>query len=342
MLLIILIIILVIILWCDDNYEHFESTNPSFNPNLIAFPFKNFITDTDKVIKIIGISAPFRSDEHRKWYNMCKNYGYEFVGISSYCEFPGRLSNPHEDRYHEKNGDNYESMVKTWLHCFREPEKYIHSDIPKLLWSESDTICPKIVRPSNVQKKYDIIYVCLDDSTDSCVEGWQAYNRNWELAKKCFSRLCQINRNLQILIVGRTKCKIKFCGNTIKNIPFQPSDKFLEYMNKSRIIFIPNIYDASPRVLCQALCLNLRCLVNKDIIGGWKYVNDQTGEFFDNEENFITQCHKILRNYDFYHPRDWYSKNYGPDISGITLLNFFKKNYPNIDFMDAKYLKIRW
>lgn len=353
MIIYLIIILIFLILWTCYHNESIEEVRierfslfgdkKTFNPDKIEFPFKNFATDENKIIKIIAITAPFRTDEHREWYEKCKNLGYEFTGISSYSEFPAKLSNPHEDRYHEKKGDNYENMVKTWLHCFRNPNKYLKSNLPRMLWSESDTICPKIVKPNKgIEKKYDLIYICLDDSTDSCVEGWQAYNRNWELAKKCFSKLCQSNKNIKVLIVGRTKCKVKFCNDQIKNIPFQPTGKFLEYMNKSKIIYVPNVADASPRVLCQALCCDLRCLVNYDLVGGWKYVNQETGEFFHDEDDFIPQCEKIIKNYQFYNPREWYEQNYGPDISGVILLNFLKEHYPNVDYKGAKYLKIRW
>ena len=56
-------------------------------------------------------------------------------------------------------------------------------------------------------------------------------------------------------------------------------------LQKARFIFVPNVSDASPRVLTEALCYDLRLLVNYNLLGGWKYVNEQTGVLF-NDVNF--------------------------------------------------------
>ena len=59
--------------------------------------------------------------------------------------------------------------------------------------------------------------------------------------------------------------------------------------DECRFIFIPNINDASPRVITESLCHNIPCLVNQNIIGGWKYkpnlfekTNTQTQESISN------------------------------------------------------------
>ena len=57
---------------------------------------------------------------------------------------------------------------------------------------------------------------------------------------------------------------------------------FLELVGKTDIMVIPSISDASPRILTQALAMNTAVIVNKDIVGGWKYINEQTGAFFTN------------------------------------------------------------
>ena len=70
------------------------------------FPFKTFITDKGKILKIVAITAPFRSDEHRQKYEEYKMDGYCFVGVTSYLEFPGKIINPHDDNYHKIKKDN--------------------------------------------------------------------------------------------------------------------------------------------------------------------------------------------------------------------------------------------
>lgn len=345
MCLIVVIVVAIVVILLYINHRRKETfLGDKFDYTKAEFPFKNFQTDTGEIIHVVGITAPFRSDNHRKWYEKIKQKGIHFVGVSSYSQFPGHLTNPHEDTYHVDNKDNYESMVSAWLHCFRKPEEYINSGIPMLLWSESDCIDPQslVPRVRGKEKKYDLIYVCLDDDEERCVEGWQAYNRNWTVAKKCFELLCRHRPDVRVLVVGRTKCKVKWCDGKVKNIPFQSSDKFIRYMEKSRAIFVPNVTDASPRVLCQALCLNLRCLVNRDLVGGWKYVTDKTGEFFTDEHDFLEAFDGMMDKYEFYEPRKWYAKRYGPENSGKPLLEFFKKVFPDVDFGDAHYVCIKW
>ena len=67
-------------------------------------PFLNMYTDTGKKINIVFITHPFTREECIKEYNKAKNKGVKFLGMSSYCEFPGLISNPH-DILHDKNND---------------------------------------------------------------------------------------------------------------------------------------------------------------------------------------------------------------------------------------------
>jgi hypothetical protein len=54
-------------------------------------------------------------------------------------------------------------------------------------------------------------------------------------------------------------------------------------MNSTRALFCTSIYDASPRIIVESLSLNIPVLLNKNILGGWKYINDETGHLFDPE-----------------------------------------------------------
>src|SRR5262249_31101767 len=49
----------------------------------------------------------------------------------------------------------------------------------------------------------------------------------------------------------------------------------------AHVLLVPSTVDASPRVITEALCLDTWVMVNADISGGWKYVNERTGAFFD-------------------------------------------------------------
>jgi len=291
----------------------------------IKFPFKKLYDQDNKPLNVVAISAPFRNIEDIQLYDHLKNRGHEFIGISSYSEFPGKLTNPYEDMYSINNNITYEDKVKTWLHCFRNPENYLKTSIPKLLLSESDLKDIETLKPNpNIKKEYDFIYVCLEDN-EKCESGWQSYIRSWELAKKCLHIMCS-EFNLKGVLVGRKNCEFTDrCDGLVKVLPFLEYNEFIKEVQKAKFGFIPNGIDASPRVLVECLCLDVKVLVNENIVGGWKYINENTGEFFTDENNIRNALNKLL--YNQYHPRKWYSENYGLKKSGKILADFLKTHY---------------
>ncbi len=326
--------------------EGFEASSPGNTVPEVAFPFKNFRDDKGALINIILISAPFRTDDHEKMYEEYKNKGMHFCGISSYLDFPDYIINPHESRFHEERKHDYYKMVTTWIHCFRNPCPALkNSGLPLLLMSEADLKDHRgYYKPDPaIQKEYDFMYICLDDDDTgkTCKPGWNWYNRNWDLAKKCLVVMCQ-KFNLKGVIMGRTNCEYTdLCSGIVKTMPFLPFHEFQKEMQKCRFLFAPNISDASPRVLTEALCYNMPILVNENIIGGWhNVVPGVTGEFFTDEFNIIPALEKITRNYATYQARDWYCNNRGQEIAGGQMAQFLKDNYPNMSSPDTKYVTI--
>lgn len=325
--------------------ETFEGNNNTNNPNLkvgevpsVKFPFRNMFDEKGNKLNIILITAPFRGPDHDKLYLEYKNHQnpkLEFMGCSSYLEFPGKIKNPYENRYHEQQKHDYQSMVKTWLHCFRNPDNYLkpESILPRLLLSESDFKDFNAHKPNpSIKKEYDFIYVCLKDN-DKCDAGWQSYNRNWELAKKCLIIMCK-KFNLKGAIIGREGCDFTdLCSGIVKVLPFLKYHDFQKELQKAKFLFVPNVSDASPRVLTEALCYDLKLLVNYNILGGWKYVNEMTGEFFNDEFDIESSLNKLVKNLDNnkYQPRKFFVENYGKEKTGKKLADFIKMHYPNVN-----------
>ena len=136
---------------------------------------------------------------------------------------------------------------------------------------------------------------------------------------------------LKGVIIGRENCEIpKSCNGKIKILPFLKYYDFQKELQKARFLFVPNITDASPRVITESLCYDLRLLVNYNILGGWKYVTPETGEFFTNENDIVPALNKLLKNMDTYTPRKHFIENYGKEKSGSKLCQFIKHNYPNV------------
>jgi hypothetical protein len=213
--------------------------------------------------------------------------------------------------------------------------------LPLLLLTEADLKDFDQYKPdSNIKKEYDFMYVCLDDN-DKCDPGWQSYNRNWELAKKCLEVMCE-KYNLKGTMVGRQNCKYTDkCTGLIKVHPFLPFHEFQTEMQKCKFLFVPNISDASPRVITEAICYNMPVLVNYNIIGGWhNIISGITGETFINEEDIDSALDTLLNNYDKYTPREWFMANRGKKKSGKILADFLIKNYPNINNKTMEYATI--
>ncbi len=110
-------------------------------------------------------------------------------------------------------------------------------------------------------------------------------------------------------------------------------------MKKSNFIFVPNISDASPRVITEALCYNLPALVNYNIFGGWhNIISNQTGELFNDENDIRDALKKILTN--DYCPREWYVRNKGYKNSGAIFASFLVEKFPDINNKNIRYVII--
>ena len=97
------------------------------------------------------------------------------------------------------------------------------------------------------------------------------------------------------------------------DLGFGVLDEFQKELQKARFLFLPNITDASPRVITEAMCYDLRLLINYDIIGGWKYVTPETGEFFHDEFDIEKALEKLTKNMDRYQPRKHFVEKYGKE-----------------------------
>jgi hypothetical protein len=328
-------IILYLLLYCKS-VEYFSDINVTIPK--VEFPFKNLFDDKGKELNIILIAAPFREKKHEEIYKKYKDAGYYFCGISSYLNFPNTIDNPYEDTYHIKNNHDYFLMVTAWLHCFREPLK---TNLPTLLLTEADLKNTSQYKPDpSINKEYDFLYCCLKDN-DKCEPGWQSYNRNWELGKKCLNVMCS-KFNMKGILVGRENCEYTDkCNGLIKVTGQLPFNEFQKELQKSKILFVPNITDASPRVITEALCYNIPVLVNRNILGGWhNVIPGVTGEFFTNEIDIIIALEKLTKNYKLYKPREWFITNRGKEKSGAILAQFLISNYPNINNKTMEYATI--
>ena len=320
-----------------------QKQDNSINP-IVSSPFKNLFDDQGAPLNVILIAAPFRTEEDEQAYELYKRQGLSFCGISSYINFPGHIENPHEDRFHEERGHDYPAMVSAWLHCFRDPPPNLQqSGLPLMLLAESDLKDADAYKPDpSIKKEYDFMYVCLQDN-DKCEPGWQSFNRNWDLAKECLEIMCG-EFGLSGVLVGRTNCDFtQKCNGIVKVIPFLEFDAFQKEMQKCRFLFVPNIADASPRVITEAMCYNMPVLVNRNILGGWHYVQPGvSGEFFTSKNDVRPALRKLTANttMNAYAPRRHFMRHHGKHRAGRRLAAFLKQHYPALNNNRMKYATI--
>jgi len=307
----------------------------------VSFPFKNIRDEYGNKLNVLAVSAPFREPAHEDQYTAYRDQGLVFCGLSSYLEFPKKIDNPYEDRFHEQQKHDYPSMVSSWIHCFRDPGAALRSSgLPLLLLTEADLKNPDEYRPNPaIPKTYDFIYICLDDN-DQCTPGWNWYNRNFDLAKRCFVVMCG-KYGLRGLIVGRTNCELPMeCAGKVTLKPFLPFHEFQAEMQKCRFLFAPNVSDASPRVITEAILYDMPVLVNYNIVGGWhNVVSGVTGETFTSEHDIGGGLDRLVGNEASYHPRQWYIENRGMH-SRKVLAEFLKKHYPELNRPEMVYANI--
>ena len=339
------------------NIDQFENAKPL--PELTN-PFVHLYDDAGNKLNVVLIAQPLGSDDQYRKYmeNMAKVI---FIGISSYMEFPHVPTNP-EDNYKiehfEQKQENfaydyttayyldmYFEMCKAWLHCFKQPEKYIPMDKPHALISESDFVNYKqIPYDEAMEREYDFLYSCPKVNETSSCDDWVSHNKNWELAKKCLPILCE-KFKLKGLLVGRKDCDIpEGCKPYITTTGWLNYGDNINQYNKCKFIFVPNQRDASPRVITEAMSADCAVLINANILGGWKYAVEQTGELFTDEKDIEAALNKFIPklNNKEYKARQYIIDNYGPVNSGRKLKEFLFKNFgAKLNIKDCDYITMR-
>jgi hypothetical protein len=165
----------------NDNSVSKEIVNYSKSGNVPTMkrPFLNLyavMKDGKEIAtNIVFITHSFTRDDCEVDYNKFKSEGIHFLGLSSYSEFPGKISNPHDvlnDPNHKAYSYNYFDLTRGWCSVFREEinQKLFPKDFPRIQMGESNFAKFKTHLPDpNVEKEYDFIYICLKDN-DKCTE----------------------------------------------------------------------------------------------------------------------------------------------------------------------------
>lgn len=302
--------------------------HPEYNRIIQEYPFQPVINERGDKVNVIIVRSPFRSQDH---YDLFQKYKKEilFIGMCSFEDFPLPPANPYSMKY---RADFYTGMFPGFLHMFREPEKIFPSHVKLLLMSQSDFALPRVPWRSP-PKKYDFTFSGTDQDVLNDCKGWSSFAKNWTFVLESLQVMCEEYNMTGVLVAtrakqGKKKCKIpKACKGKMLQTRFLDQAEYFNYLHQSRFAYVPQIHDASPRVTTQALMHDVPMLMNRNIMGGWKYLNNKTGEFFNDMSDFRASLEKIMSNLDNYTPRKYVQENFGDVIAGRRLKRFIKKNF---------------
>ena len=274
------------------------------------WPFMFMVDESGRHRRWLILHAPITSPSRKQMFADYRKRGFGFIGMCSFMEFP---------RNESPQYFSYDSVCEGWCHCFREPDHFLPPNAPRVLLSLSDFAdsC-QITGYSHSesvlidQPPFDFVYVGAD-------QAWKMQAKNWSLAQICIPRLCH-ELGLRALVIGVPPGSLAgIRGVTVW--PWMSYEVFLSVVSRCRFTFVPNGPDASPRILAESLCLDVPVLVNRSIVGGWKYVNSQTGVFFSDEYDVVEKAEKCLR--ETLQPRTWYQLHAGAQTFGPRFLRSF-------------------
>jgi hypothetical protein len=335
-----LILIIVGFLYIQTRFLHRTSLLEHFDTQYLTtlkkhkeegghFPFRYLCDEKQNILPIVLISAFFRDEKERALYKEYKQNGIAVVGITAYKSFPRPITDKSGDSDTKHDPFDYFGEIQNWLCCFKEPAHYGFNSWHRLAnISESDFYD---VEPTGVyEKKYDFVYICLKDDEKSCpLDGWNAINRNFNLALNCFPIMMN-EMGFKVLVIGRVNCELeKLYGEKITVIDFLPYHEFQATLRQCRYLFVPNVYDASPRVISEAIIKGLPVLMNRGIVCGSKYITEETGELFTDENDIRLAIDKLVQKKDKINPQKWWSDHYSKKKSAIQLRNILKEWFPS-------------
>jgi hypothetical protein len=270
----------------------------------VSFPFL-FVTDRHRrSLGFVAITGPFFGRAEVSAYRRLSEH-FRMIGLTSYMDFPGR-----EGGF---LGRRYVELCEGWCHGLRNPADFFPLTSRLAFISQSDFIDPSKYAPGDGARAIDFVYVC--GSTQ-----WQALVKNWALGRRILPVLCE-ELGLRGVLVGRVGTDDVPPMDNLAVMPFLARNEFHALLRSTRFLLVPSILDASPRILAEAMCSGVAIVVNRQILGGWKYVSDETGGFFEDVHDLkiaVDRCYQAIR------PRDWYAARYGPSHAGDALMSFLQ------------------
>ena len=242
----------------------------------------------------------------------------KIIGLCSYQTFPRLICNPYQNQTYPRRTEDlflqkYGDQVILWCHCFKDPMNYIPDSIPQLLYSETDQYAhiKNLLAINNPNEKEYDCFVSMPEGE------WNAWIRGLHILQRWLNYMAD-EMGLRILVCGNKRGGGDF-SSKIKVIGFQPWNLFLQEMSKAKFLLNAARHDASPRIILEAIGLNMPVLLNEHIVGGWKYINKYTGDFFFPDEEVGPKIRNFMERLPTFKPRLWLQQNFNVERNKETL-----------------------
>jgi len=307
-----------------------------------TYPYQYVRDRNGKIVdNVLLVLAPVLEKEKSVFWD-AKKAGKICIGIMSCWTWPyyniEAAKTSHLCKYISSSYLNdIVNSIDGWLICERNS---IFSK--SILFSESDvnslstTIGIKPLRERDI----DIVY-CGGPNNDN----YHKICKNTPLAIDCLKAIkCLDSTKIyKTFFVGQTSD-----SDITDKCEYMKNGDWLSLLGNCKILLVSAIYDASPRIITDALSRGCAVIINEQIFGGWKYVVPETGEYFTDVDTCILAFNKIIdkihNDIDF-NPSVWYSKYFGREKSAErlgTFVNLIKKDKEIIEqTIDGKEYHIK-
>ena len=277
------------------------------------------------------------------------------IVVASYYTLHGDFSSTCP--YHDKIGlvcSPFDQNPSEWTRKIKHTQ-LCESDMIDCAWSKSEDLGIK-------EKKYDLLIItefskkglkCKGLSTMALIEDIVT-----ELKLKVAlvdivgrSFIAKMSKNNTdedknfILDMNKVACDKSLISRLFRVKGKKPplnSRKLNKLMQSSRVMICGNTNDASPKIISEAIIRGLPVILNKNILGGQKYINESTGVLFDgpksrsdvfdkyeyykNQLSFAIQ-EALSSQYNLQEMRNFYYKNYGLKRVSRRLARNIKKRF---------------
>lgn len=197
-------------------------------------------------------------------------------------------------RFYEKK-IKWSDKIKAICHPFRD-DSIFPKNINKYLFSESD-FCSKHLTPISSKStvftgiKYDFVYFTLFSLQGIRCKGLYMLEIIDKAARSLGINGLVVDYDVKDSkkytepIYTESLDKVKNSLASLSNLRIVKrhctQDEVCSVMKVSKFVMMPSTSDASPRLLVESIVRGVPVLVNSHIYGGWKYITENTGVFFD-------------------------------------------------------------